>query len=78
MNMCLKSIKKLSVLNTFVRVLSLFLIGNTFIQVNLKREDLWTEVCMLKIHPFKYIEVCSFLVYIFWLASHVCDKILTF
>ena len=49
-----------------------------FIQVNLKREDLWTDACMLKIHPFKYIEVCSFLVYIFWLASLVCDKILTF
>ena len=29
------------------------------IQVNLKREDLWTEVCMLKFHPFKHIEVCK-------------------
>ena len=49
-----------------------------FIQVNLKWEDLWTDACMLKIHTFKYIEVCSFLVCIFGLASHVCDKILTF
>ena len=30
-----------------------------FIQVNLKREDLWIEVCMLKVYPFKYIEVCK-------------------
>ena len=36
-----------------------------FIQVNLKREDLWTEVCMLKIHPFKYIEVCKELLALF-------------
>ena len=36
-----------------------------------------------KIDPFKYIKVCKelfffFLVYLFWLASPVCDKILTF
>ena len=63
----------------YFRPSSLFVFNwKDFIQVNLKREDLWTDACMLKINPFKCIEVCSFLVYIFWLASHVCDKILTF
>ena len=44
----------------YFRPSSLFVFNwKHFIQVNLKREDLWTEVCMLKIHSFKYIEVCK-------------------
>ena len=78
MNMCLQSIKKTERFKYF-RPSSLFVFNwKHFIPVNLKQEDLWTDACMLKIHPFKYIEVWYFLVYIFWPASHVCDKILTF
>ena len=76
--MCLQSIKKTERFKYF-RPSSLFVFNwKHFIQVNLKREDLWTDACMLKINPFKCIDVGSFLVYIFWLASHVCGKILTF
>ena len=44
----------------YFRPSSLFVFNwKHFIQVNLSREDLWTDACMLKIHSFKCIEVCK-------------------